>query len=178
MNGFKLSDSDNYLCEPHCTVECIHGTCINPDSCECDVGYRLGYNASQSHICHPICDPEAEDNNGCINGTCVAPDTCQCESGFELDMHANYTCIALPPNKQMQQSGGHWFVFFTLLNLLNCFKFFSIELNKFVCFIRNRVSNALISALLLAVASCAVFYFIRKRRGGKLLAEQANGKQF
>lgn len=115
VNGFKMSDSDNYVCEPFCTVECIHGVCINPDSCECDVGYRLGYNESQSHICHPICDVDAEDNDGCINGTCIAPDTCQCNLGFELDLHANYTCIPLPPEKQVQQGGGRWFVLFLFI---------------------------------------------------------------
>lgn len=170
-----MSDSDNYVCEPHCTVDCIHGVCINPDSCECDVGYRLGYNESQSHICHPICDPEAEDNNGCINGTCVAPDTCECVAGFELDLHANYTCIPLPPNKQMQQSGGHWFVlslswlwFFPRLSIAFLINWISI---RFI-----RVSSGLISAVLLVTALCAAYYFIRKRRNGKHSVGQPNGK--
>lgn len=115
VNGFKMSEGHNDLCEPRCTKDCVNGFCINPDSCECDTGYRLGYNESESHICHPICDPDAEDNNGCINGICVAPDTCECHEGFQLDLASNFSCVPAPHTARVQKSGMHWFVFFNLL---------------------------------------------------------------
>lgn len=109
VNGFKMTEGRNDICEPFCSKECVNGFCINPDSCECHTGYRLGYNESQSHICHPICDPDAEDNNGCINGICVKPDICECNEGFELDLNVNYTCILSPFNAAAQKSGMNWY---------------------------------------------------------------------
>lgn len=108
VNGFKMSEDLDNVCEPHCTKECVHGFCINPDECECDIGYRLGYNETELHICHPICDPEAEDNNGCTNGTCIAPDTCHCFEGFMLSNQMNFTCIPDPFYAERQTSQTTW----------------------------------------------------------------------
>lgn len=73
-----------------------NGFCVDPDTCLCDQGYRLGYNESEWHICHPICDPDVEENNGCKNGHCIAPNICECFDGFELNHNENFTCIPMP----------------------------------------------------------------------------------
>lgn len=53
-----------------------------------------------------------------------------------------------------------------------------IKFIKLACSVDNRVSSTLISATLLALASCAVYYYIRKRRIGKLSSDHPNGKPF
>lgn len=110
VNGFQMSEDHENVCEPFCAKKCVNSFCINPNECECDIGYRLGYNESEKHICHPICDSEAEDNNGCINGTCIAPATCECHVGFMLSTMTNFTCIPDPFYKEAQTAGSNWFV--------------------------------------------------------------------
>lgn len=44
VNGYKMFQDREDLCEPNCARECVNGFCINPDTCQCDEGYQLDSN--------------------------------------------------------------------------------------------------------------------------------------
>lgn len=40
--GYTKSNSENH-CIPVCSKDCLHGTCIAPDKCQCETGYGGPY---------------------------------------------------------------------------------------------------------------------------------------
>lgn len=67
----KTSNFLNSRCIPQCD-DCIHGTCVGANKCQCYSGYEKHSNGT----CIPRCD------KGCINGDCTGPDTCTCHDGY------------------------------------------------------------------------------------------------
>lgn len=105
-------------CKPNCEYGCKQGTCIGPNNCRCNEGYKPsqtnntcipdcaqscengqcispgkcscneGYELNVTGVCSPVCNPE------CINGSCVAPGVCSCYSEFEPSEDKN-KCVAI-----------------------------------------------------------------------------------
>ncbi|CAH2216185.1 jg17693, partial [Pararge aegeria aegeria] len=63
-------------CVPHCSNECLHGTCVGPENCTCDFGW---YKNSDDGACYPICEPSCGEG-----GICISPNVCQCNATYEL----------------------------------------------------------------------------------------------
>lgn len=109
-SGYHFANGMYNICEPFCEVTCKNAKCVSPNVCKCNDCYKV-FNQSQSHICHPICNPNSKTkDDGCINGTCIAPNICQCNNDFELDLHTNFTCISLRMNTKIQPHCNIWLV--------------------------------------------------------------------
>ncbi|CAB3239282.1 unnamed protein product [Arctia plantaginis] len=78
-------DDKSKKCVPNCDLECIHGTCVSPNNCECKSGYKFTTNST--HICEPKCNKE------CNHGTCSALNQCACDPGYKQDPKDIYNCI-------------------------------------------------------------------------------------
>lgn len=86
-------------CEPDC-IGCLHGTCIEPNLCQCNSGYDWD---SERVECVPFC------SGSCHNGKCISPERCECDDGFTHHSieslcipHCNENCIngyCAEPNK-------------------------------------------------------------------------------
>ena len=93
--GYELEASNRKFCIPKCSQGCSNGAivlfflfyltkfkwkiltignCTAPDTCECNVGYKLNENTKK---CQPIC------LGGCGFGECVAPEQCSCLPGYQ-----------------------------------------------------------------------------------------------
>lgn len=74
--GYRLSENETF-CSPICSFEdghdCIEGTCIAPQVCQCFEGFK--FLDSRNCTCVPMCNPS------CINGICTT-DGCKCLEGF------------------------------------------------------------------------------------------------
>uniref|UniRef100_A0A915KXY5 Multiple epidermal growth factor-like domains protein 10 n=1 Tax=Romanomermis culicivorax TaxID=13658 RepID=A0A915KXY5_ROMCU len=69
-------------CKPHCTEECIHGTCSAPGLCSCNSGYG-GSNCEKSCPYNRF-GPSCEKTCDCQNGASCDPvlGICFCPDGF------------------------------------------------------------------------------------------------
>ncbi|XP_004342918.1 hypothetical protein CAOG_07844 [Capsaspora owczarzaki ATCC 30864] len=68
-----------------CTLPCINGTCIGPDSCVCTPGWRtetsvMSFKLSAAECGAPICG--GAYGSVCVQGTCIAPGQCRCFDGW------------------------------------------------------------------------------------------------
>ncbi|XP_046807460.1 cell death abnormality protein 1-like [Lucilia cuprina] len=91
-----IFDSLTNKCTPICSTKCENGTCIAPDTCECNKGYKFNNYTIQ---CEPLC-------LNCANGKCISPNKCECNKGYKFNvtkqcepishkMCENEKCIAL-----------------------------------------------------------------------------------
>ncbi|XP_038107568.1 fibrillin-1 isoform X1 [Culex quinquefasciatus] len=95
--GYVNPKDQDHRCEPLCEPQCIHGTCILPNRCECDQGYEF-YNGSTYECFHrkeikrfntqlkqDLCEEK------CNNGYCEEGD-CLCNVGFRPRADDEYNC--------------------------------------------------------------------------------------
>lgn len=111
LKGYELTAGSDYVCEPHCDLDCVNGTCTEPNVCSCTQENVLKLIDSQHH-CIRYCDSSCDNGlcldgtrctydlyicmdgyilvgeqcqplcvNGCPHGKCVRPNTCQCFEG-------------------------------------------------------------------------------------------------
>ncbi|XP_011700531.1 PREDICTED: fibrillin-1-like [Wasmannia auropunctata] len=76
--------SRHQKCEPICP-NCNNGSCLRPNICICDYGYRSQRTINSFVGCFPVC------THPCVNGKCASPDVCECDPGYKLN-NDNYTC--------------------------------------------------------------------------------------
>lgn len=83
--NYRLSENST-ACMPICSFEdghdCISGTCVAPQTCQCFDGYK--FLDSRNCTCVPMCDPQ------CINGICLEGG-CVCHENFYNI--SDYECI-------------------------------------------------------------------------------------
>ncbi|ETN80845.1 EGF-like domain protein [Necator americanus] len=73
LEGKKICEPgwSGSLCnEPRCDHDCVHGTCVGPNTCRCDFGWR-GVSCSE---CVPLA--------GCQHGSCRTSHQCECHPGW------------------------------------------------------------------------------------------------
>ncbi|KAK2704488.1 hypothetical protein QYM36_016772, partial [Artemia franciscana] len=82
---------DNSTCVPICAQQCIHGTCVGPDKCECEPGYGGPY-------CTVACPdgkwgPGCRDECPCMNNARCDPlsGACTCSRGWTGE-RCEYPC--------------------------------------------------------------------------------------
>ncbi|XP_076759093.1 uncharacterized protein LOC143428254 [Xylocopa sonorina] len=77
-------------CVPICTNPCVHGNCTEPETCECEKGYRPSKDtARERYVCEPMCETD------CANGVCKLPNECACNAGYQLTedkLHCSPIC--------------------------------------------------------------------------------------
>ncbi|KAI8115203.1 putative oxidoreductase GLYR1 like protein [Lucilia cuprina] len=71
-----IFDSLTNKCTPICSTKCENGTCIAPDTCECNKGYKFNNYTIQ---CEPLC-------LNCANGKCISPNKCECNKGYKFNV--------------------------------------------------------------------------------------------
>ncbi|XP_055713685.1 uncharacterized protein LOC129808045 [Phlebotomus papatasi] len=62
-------------CVPICENSCINSRCVAPNTCQCNIGYKI-FSKEATNKCIPYCDE-------CDFGTCIAPNVCKCASGYK-----------------------------------------------------------------------------------------------
>ena len=67
-------DSELDQCNPICNHRCANGQCVEPNTCQCNEGFKTDPN--NAFNCIPICEPE------CVHGYCAAPNECKCNIGY------------------------------------------------------------------------------------------------
>lgn len=92
FDGYQLSKDDDSVCEPRCNPPCgTNSFCEQPDICECNDGFVIGYRPSNDAD-HPVCVLPSElcDSSNCVNGTCVQNHCVVCDLG---DVYYGDRCI-------------------------------------------------------------------------------------
>jgi len=106
QNGWQEPEDPNHRdplnpCSQPICRECIHGTCVSPDMCACEVGWE----GMVCDVCIPLpgckyghcdkaleclCEPgygggfcDIPDCGDCTHGFCSTPDYCMCFDGWE-----------------------------------------------------------------------------------------------
>lgn len=70
FEGYNVSETNKFMCNPICEPNCINGFCEEPNSCVCQEGYRLD---DDGYSCLKNCSNECVYGN-CSNGFCVCED--------------------------------------------------------------------------------------------------------
>jgi len=91
-----------YECNhPVCSPSCVYGECVDPNVCNCDIGYT-------GDVCDvPVCyGSESGSVNVCNkHGSCISPDNCDCDTWYYEDNCDMWNCATIPKDDPSVCSG-------------------------------------------------------------------------